>query len=164
MTDPIVHCQVCARNIKAKNGRIAHHGYKRPHQQGWQTASCYGAKHVPYEVGHDALDAAIVSCAAHLASLETAQANWLANPPATLVHHEEYAGRRTGKTTTYAKPEGFDTAKSAARGSYSRHTYEGEWGGTFWDRKGHIKGTSDTLVFLRNRRAAWVAPASTPGE
>jgi hypothetical protein len=43
-------CQICGRAIKAKNGTIAHHGFKRP--RGWygQTASCPGAKHLPFEV------------------------------------------------------------------------------------------------------------------
>ena len=48
-------CQICGRQIKAKNGKIAHHGYQRP-GWGYQTSSCAGARHVPYSKGHDALD------------------------------------------------------------------------------------------------------------
>jgi hypothetical protein len=42
-------CQICGRAILASKGLIAHHGYQRP--QGWhaQTASCYGARELPYE-------------------------------------------------------------------------------------------------------------------
>jgi len=47
-------CQCCGRQIFAETGVIAHHGYQRP---GWgiQTASCMGAKELPYEAGRDAL-------------------------------------------------------------------------------------------------------------
>lgn len=39
-------CQICGRSIKWKNGKIAHHGYKRP-GEGWQTGSCEGAREMP---------------------------------------------------------------------------------------------------------------------
>lgn len=42
-------CQCCARKHMANTGTIAHHGYTRP-GHGWQTASCMGAKHLPFEV------------------------------------------------------------------------------------------------------------------
>lgn len=42
-------CQCCGRKHLANRGWIAHHGYQRP-GHGWQTASCMGAKHVPFEV------------------------------------------------------------------------------------------------------------------
>ncbi len=41
-------CQICARAIFAESGLIAHHGYKRP-GDGQQTASCYGARQLPFE-------------------------------------------------------------------------------------------------------------------
>jgi len=52
-------CQVCARGIMANTGLIAHHGYQRP-GEGWQTASCSGAKELPFEVSRDALAEEIV--------------------------------------------------------------------------------------------------------
>lgn len=48
-------CQICGRNIKAKNGRIAHHGYTRP-DLGWQTKSCFGARRLPLEESCDAIE------------------------------------------------------------------------------------------------------------
>lgn len=42
-------CQCCARKHLANKGVIAHHGFERP-GSGWQTASCYGARHLPFEV------------------------------------------------------------------------------------------------------------------
>ncbi|MEK6884257.1 MAG: hypothetical protein AABY22_31795 [Nanoarchaeota archaeon] len=53
------HCQICGREIKAKSGIIAHHGYKKP-EQGWQTDSCMGARQLPYEKSRDIIPLAIV--------------------------------------------------------------------------------------------------------
>lgn len=53
-------CQCCGRGIFAATGIIAHHGYQRP-GQGWQTASCYGARELPFEVSRDALGLMIES-------------------------------------------------------------------------------------------------------
>lgn len=47
-------CQCCARKHLANTGKIAHHGYERP-GYGWQTASCMGARELPFEVDRDAL-------------------------------------------------------------------------------------------------------------
>lgn len=47
-------CQICGRAIMAKRGVIAKHGYKRP-GEGWQTASCFGADELPFEVSEGAL-------------------------------------------------------------------------------------------------------------
>lgn len=47
-------CQICSRPIHAATGKIAHHGYERP-GGGYQTASCYGAQHLPFEVSRDVL-------------------------------------------------------------------------------------------------------------
>lgn len=47
-------CQICGRPILAETGVIAHHGYKRP-GHGWQTASCYGARELPFEKSRDCL-------------------------------------------------------------------------------------------------------------
>lgn len=51
-------CQICEREIKAKGGIIAHHGYKRP-GNGWQTSSCMGARFQPYEVSADRIPSVI---------------------------------------------------------------------------------------------------------
>lgn len=74
MTEQSFHCQICEREIKAKSGLIAHHGYTRPHAQGWQTPSCMGARYRPYEVACDRLPAAIDAVAAHIASCKRRQA------------------------------------------------------------------------------------------
>lgn len=45
----LMTCQCCGRKHLANRGWIAHHGYTRPYI-GWQTSSCIGAKHLPFEV------------------------------------------------------------------------------------------------------------------
>ncbi len=47
-------CQCCGGLYLANLGTVAHHGYRRP-GQGWQTASCAGAKELPFEVSRDCL-------------------------------------------------------------------------------------------------------------
>lgn len=55
-----MHCQCCGRAILAKLGTIAHHGYERP-DYGYQTASCMGAKELPFEVDRKVLGRLIVA-------------------------------------------------------------------------------------------------------
>lgn len=53
---PRMTCQVCDRAIRFdRYGKLAHHGYQRP---GWgsQTASCPGARKLPYEASREALE------------------------------------------------------------------------------------------------------------
>jgi hypothetical protein len=52
-------CQCCAKSYLANTGVMAHHGYQRP-GGGWQTASCSGARELPFEVSRDALGRLIV--------------------------------------------------------------------------------------------------------
>jgi hypothetical protein len=47
-------CQCCGRQIFARTGLIALHGYRRP-GGGSQSVSCAGARHLPYEADRDCL-------------------------------------------------------------------------------------------------------------
>lgn len=66
-------CQICGRPILAERGNIAHHGYQRP-GDGWQTASCFGAMHLPFEVSRDRLGEYIVILKTNLASTKRTRA------------------------------------------------------------------------------------------
>lgn len=107
-------CQICGRAIKAKNGFIAHHGYRRP-GTGWQTASCMGAKFRPYEVACDALPIAIKSASAYRANQVKARQMLLDAPPDTLVIYRD--GWR------FHKPEGFNSTERTVKAHWSG-TYE----------------------------------------
>ena len=61
-------CQICGRPILAETGVIAHHGYQRP-GEGWQTSSCFGARHLPFEVSRDRLGEYIAMIQTQLAGL-----------------------------------------------------------------------------------------------
>lgn len=61
-------CQCCGRAILAETGVIAHHGYTRP-TEGWQTASCTGARHLPFEVDRSELGNEIERALNHRAIL-----------------------------------------------------------------------------------------------
>lgn len=62
-------CQCCFNKILANKGKIAHHGYQRP-GEGWQTASCFGARELPFEVDRERLGELIVALKNHLKSLK----------------------------------------------------------------------------------------------
>jgi len=62
-------CQICGRIIRSKSGVIAHHGYKRL-GGGWQTASCAGARNLPYEVSCDMLPPTINAIKTHIVIVE----------------------------------------------------------------------------------------------
>jgi hypothetical protein len=148
-------CQVCGRAIQARRGVIAHHGYTRP-DDGYQTASCFGARALPFELAHDRLDVAIVSVESRLAATRVALREHVVSPPAEIVEVLRYAGRVTG-TRTHARPDGFSSIDCAAR-SYIPGTYEREFYRRGEDMKTAIRRAVADLEFLRARRAEWKEP------
>lgn len=172
-------CQVCGRQIKSKSGVIAHHGYTRP-GHGWQTSSCFGARHVPYSEGHDALDYAIESVTTY-AARQQAEADALrAVPPAQLVipARRDAWGRTKGEDISVDRPAGFNAAAFLAGDSDGmalypmkgteeeiliwRATYRGAYAKRLWSLVAEClrqrAAAHAELVFLRQRRADWVAP------
>lgn len=53
-------CQCCPGKVLANTGVIAHHGYRRP-GDGFQSASCFGARALPFEVDRSRLGELIVA-------------------------------------------------------------------------------------------------------
>lgn len=144
-------CQVCGRSIKANSGVIAHHGYKRPHNQGWQTASCMGARHLPYEEANDQIIKAINSATNYI----NKSAQWLVefhyNPPQTL---SQTQGTWQLKTYTAEKPMDFDPDSS--RRDYRRASYD-----TMYYAKKHaveqgIKEAQHDIAYLKRRLSEWI--------
>ena len=125
-------CQICGRQIKLVNGKIARHGWKEPRFSLWQTASCSGTKQLPYEVSRDFLPVVIKTVEANIVKHTTAFQEFVANPPAVLRHRRTDAYGRTISLKEIAKPEDFDpkTPVWAGRWSYSElykdeiHTFE----------------------------------------
>ncbi len=150
-------CQICGRAIKANTGLIAHHGYQRPYQQYHQTASCFGARRVPYEVGHDAIDEYLVLLAAWIADVKTRRDEFRKNPPATLTYqrHDAYL-RPVGEALIRERPEGFDPTNFY--GSIPR-TYENLYMNRAAELANEINSLRRDHKELTARRAAWKAAA-----
>src|SRR4051812_22475255 len=114
---PTTTCQICGRAILANTGLIAYHGYRRP--LGWhaQTRSCFGARFVSYEVGHDALDAYIPKIEEWLTDAEARRVAPRDDPPAT-ISVTKTIGWNTG-TQVFDRPAGFVAANHFEVGSYN---------------------------------------------
>lgn len=101
-------CQVCGRQVKAKSGVIAHHGYKRPYE-GWQTPSCQGARYVPYEESYERLKEVCEQVKDLLERTKKRFEEFQNNPPQEFtVLEKKSSWDRQGTEVTYQKPEGFD--------------------------------------------------------
>ena len=118
--EKITTCQICGRPIKSKNGLIAHHGYKRP-GDGWQTASCSGARHLPYEISCDVLPPTIQYIKEHISRVEAKLEEHINNPPKILTIIRSYPLIRREVTL----PPTFD-AKNPPCCLSELYCYEGE--------------------------------------
>lgn len=146
----MVTCQICGRVIKAKNGIIAHHGYKRP-GGGWQTASCAGARFLPYEVSCDRLPPTIEFIKRHIAMVEVKLNDFIDNPPKTLTVMKGYCFNK--KPLEVPLPETFDPKNPpCCVGMYS---YEGEFSDIRRKYIQDIKFSKIDLKFMEDRLANW---------
>lgn len=168
MTAPadVTTCQICGRAIKATAfrgvsrwaGMIAHHGYRRP-AAGWQTSSCLGARSAPYERSCDRLRQVIGMVEKHLAGTRATLAASEAEPPAVLYRHDR-SPRRFGfappALIAVTRPEGF---LPTARQDYMPDSYVTAYHAHLSALRSDVRGTEATLGFMRERLAAWRAPA-----
>ncbi len=153
-------CQICARNIKANTGLIAHHGYQRPQYQGWQTASCDGARQLPYEVSRDYIPVVIERYKMHAKNQEDMADNMLRTPTDTLtrVNFSGFTGKQTS-SEDFTKPEGFDpyaTVNQPAR-SFPYSSYENEFVKQYEAHRKNVKEIEAAIVFLQDRYDKWEA-------
>jgi hypothetical protein len=109
-------CQVCGRGILANKGVIAHHGYQRP-GSGWQTASCGGAKELPFQVSRDALAKEIANAEvyveqriAFLAALKAEEVKVVWTYTDYSKPHPKYGKSSAGQTTVHISREEFPAA------------------------------------------------------
>lgn len=153
------HCQICAREIKANTGLIAHHGYQRP-GSGWQTASCDGAKQLPYEVSRDFIPVVIERYKVHQTNQDNLADEMLRNPTATITryHISGFTGKQTS-TEDFEKPAGFDpyAAVNAGARSFSYSTYENEFVKQYDAHRANVKEIAAAIEFLQSRYDSWRA-------
>jgi hypothetical protein len=161
-------CQICGRGIKMVRGHIAHHGYQRP-GEGWQTASCYGARALPFEVSCDLLRGYVERLAT---SIEEQRAAMLA-PVATLsVVVERKYNRNTGKSeSTFG-----DVTEATLADMLAAHPYMAGRNGApmysglvvTWStlvarhrkaQAAHLEQSEAYYAHQSRRLAAWVTPA-----
>jgi hypothetical protein len=140
-------CQVCGRAIKANTGLIAHHGYRRPYK-GWQTASCEGARYVPYEVSCDRLREVVEMVKNFIVSQKGALAVFLATPPQMITMHS----RRPSEDRTYTKPNDF--VQDSYRSRIPR-TYECAYADRKYDYERTIKAAKADLERMERRLNEW---------
>ena len=154
-------CQICARVIKAKTGVIAHHGYTRP-GGGWQTASCDGARYLPYEISCDRLPPTIEKIKSFI-QLKTAELQeFITNPPKTLTFvNMDATGTWEERTKniykTVERPEGFNPEVKTPD-AYRFQTYEYKYRDMKYQTEKSIKYAQSDLEFMEERLKNWVAP------
>ena len=139
-------CQICGRIIKAKNGLIAHHGYQRP-GQGWQTASCFGARYRPYEVACDAIPLAIKHIERFIDLQESILANLIANPPDKIT--DQIVKRES------LRPADFDPKKLLESDQYRPGSYANLFKRRVESYRQAIKIAKHDRVMLEKRLADW---------
>lgn len=157
------HCQICARHIlllknKSDQQVIAHHGYQRP-GEGWQTASCFGARELPYEVSCDALPPYIRMVAGYLERGEYRLHKLRTEPPEILFEMIKVGSAwkdgfhipATTKTFELKRPENFDPVKQEEAGSAIFRTYENVWMGKLWQYKADVTSATGAIRMASQR-------------
>lgn len=155
----VTTCQVCARPIRAAAGLIAHHGYQRPYRHsGWQTSSCPGARYVPWEEGHDGLDAWVDRLEEMLTNAREGLRTWLEDPPAAMVWMRPRPGYRVSEPVDVPKPEGW---VFEGKVSYPHRGYAHLYSVGINEREAMIERLEADLRFCRERRETWLPPADS---
>ena len=157
-------CQICARPIFAETGVIAHHGYQRP--EGWhsQTASCVGARHVPFEVSCDALRDHVEKMGDQIRRMETNRADLAADAiPATFTwtYYDRslgYSRQAQRSKSVSLTAENFATVKtenSSVFMTHSLHSYQEAKDRDLRERDQNIKSLREYCEWQESRMASW---------
>lgn len=152
----LTHCQICARDIKANTGLIAHHGYQRP-GYGWQSASCDGAKQLPYEVSRDFIPVVIARYKLYEQMRNDAADEMLRSPAEQIVR--SYKNLYSGETTTetFDKPADFDAYDTVNNGYSYYDDYAKEFSKQYTTYRKEAKDIASTIEYLQNRYDSWKA-------
>jgi hypothetical protein len=115
-------CQICGRSIFAETGTIAHHGYERPFE-GWQTASCNGAKRLPFEVSCEALKDHMAHFDAFTADIEAGLAEVVAERAPAIFSYKVGIYRHDKRQVTIELTrESFDAIKAEHAKEMRQHS------------------------------------------
>lgn len=141
-------CQICGREIKANTGLIAHHGYQRPYQAGYQTASCAGAKYLPYEKSCDRLKEYIPMLAGQIREIKKNLKRFIAEPPQTITRYSQYF-----ESKTYTRPENFDPERY--KGAAPAYSYESTYNSQRNEMESSIRYATMDLEIMEGRLQNW---------
>lgn len=89
-------CQCCPGKVLANTGVIAHHGYQRP-GDGWQTASCHGARRLPFEVERTALGEVIDALRNSIKGARATRRDIVAEKRPITREFTDYSGQRDAR-------------------------------------------------------------------
>lgn len=147
-------CQCCGRAIFAETGVIAHHGYQRP-GGGWQTASCAGARELPFEVSRDALGRLIEALKRWEAQAIEDRANVEAETAPVVVSFSDRSQPRdsvTGNhpTKTVELTRSTDVAATGLKGTFDDYKAT-----DLRDRARSIEGVRDEITAQQARFDSW---------
>lgn len=146
-------CQVCGRKIKAKSGLIAHHGYQR--RYGWQSASCDGARFVPYEVSCDRLKEVAGWLERFIERKEQEYNAFIAERPAKLTVMEDTTAYFKGREVIYERPEVYNEYRENRP-----RTYECAYAQQRCEYERTIKYAKSDIAIMRRRIQEWKAPVT----
>lgn len=158
-----MHCQCCGKKFLANTGVMAHHGYQRP-GAGWQTASCSGARFVPFEVSRAQLGALIEWLKAWKAQAMELRAAIAAEAMKIELSFSDYGakigfgGRRPSKTVIISR-ENFEEIKSENELSFrtcSWHSFDTIKERDLRRRDREIEGVIAEIAAQQARYDAWI--------
>ncbi len=144
-------CQICGRTIKANTGHIAHHGYKRP-GNGWQTSSCMGARHLPYEKSCDLIPSVIATIRSYIDANTITLAEFIANPPSSLPYTPYRGAYAVPAPIQVFKPEGFSPTGYR---TYRADAYDTLFHNRVYAGEQALVYAKKDLEYLKERLANW---------
>lgn len=152
-------CQICGRIIQAKTGLIAHHGYTRPNRgSGWQTASCWGARHLPYERSCDQIAPCIKHIQAYVKNQEHLLKYLMDNPPGAL-EIPRYGLSSEVPAKFVARPADFNPKENERIGSFPYRSYESIFHGRIYTHRAEIASGEGEIKRLKKRLQEWKPPS-----
>lgn len=149
-------CQICGRHIVTsvskygENVKVAHHGYQRPQGWGMQTASCPGARALPFTVSRDLLARYLKNNKKYREEFVKKIESFQANPPEKLTCKDW-----SGKESTYRRPENF-VAGETNHYRYERDDLGEDYGARYEGvnySKNHLNKTKSMKYDLRSMDA-----------
>lgn len=150
-------CQCCGRRIHAATGTIAHHGYQRP-GDGWQTASCMGARCLPFETDRTVLGVMIKGLENRLQSLIKVKRQVAREAIPIKRLYKEPLPSKKDIEFTFTR-ETFDTVRKEVSAKTHSSVYQYSWEdfkkAELASRQNKIDGLADYIAQQQRRYDGW---------